>query len=137
MAQSEPSIAIRNKVCLISPGTHLPGEWALLALGSFPGLLRQTLPLTSPHTRTRRLAAATPHALMKQRISLCIYLRPKIVFGTTAPPTDALQLGRVVVEFSPQREHFKSGLVVNLIDFGVVYTRVLSGIPWGPFSSPF
>ena len=32
-----------NKVCLISPGTDLPGEWALLALGSFPGLLRQTL----------------------------------------------------------------------------------------------
>ena len=31
------------KVCLISPGTDLPGEWALLALGSFPGLLRQTL----------------------------------------------------------------------------------------------
>ena len=32
-----------TKVCLISPGTDLPGEWALLALGSFPGLLRQTL----------------------------------------------------------------------------------------------
>ena len=32
-----------DKVCLISPGTDLPGEWALLALGSFPGLLRQTL----------------------------------------------------------------------------------------------
>ena len=31
------------KVCLISPGTDLPGEWALLALGSVPGLLRQTL----------------------------------------------------------------------------------------------
>ena len=24
------------KVCLISPGTDLPGEWALLALGLFP-----------------------------------------------------------------------------------------------------
>ena len=24
------------KVCLISPGTDLPGEWALLALGFFP-----------------------------------------------------------------------------------------------------
>ena len=33
----------RDKVCLISPGTDLPGEWVLLALGSFPGLLRQTL----------------------------------------------------------------------------------------------
>ena len=31
------------KVCLISPGTDLPGEWALLALGSVPGLLRQIL----------------------------------------------------------------------------------------------
>ena len=34
---------ISYKVCLISPGTDLPGEWALLALGSVPGLLRQTL----------------------------------------------------------------------------------------------
>ena len=32
-----------TKVCLISPGTDLPGEWALLALGSFPGLLRYNL----------------------------------------------------------------------------------------------
>ena len=31
------------KVCLISPGTDLPGDWGLLALGSFPGLLSQTL----------------------------------------------------------------------------------------------
>ena len=35
------------KVCLISPGTDLPGKWALLALGSFPGLLRQTLHLVA------------------------------------------------------------------------------------------
>ena len=34
---------IPSKVCLVSPGTDLPGEWALLALGSFPGLLRHTL----------------------------------------------------------------------------------------------
>ena len=32
-----------SKVCLISPGTDPPGEWALLALGSVPGLLRQIL----------------------------------------------------------------------------------------------
>ena len=36
-------VFLNCKVCLISPGTDLPGEWALLALGSFPGLLRQTL----------------------------------------------------------------------------------------------
>ena len=34
-----------TKVCLISPGTDLPGEWALLALGSVSGLLRQILGL--------------------------------------------------------------------------------------------
>ena len=34
---------ISNKICLISPGTDLPGEWPLLALGSVPGLLRQIL----------------------------------------------------------------------------------------------
>ena len=34
---------IYYEVCLISPGTDLPGEWGLLALGSFPGLLRKTL----------------------------------------------------------------------------------------------
>ena len=37
------SSTCKCKVCLISPGTDLPREWALLALGSFPGLLRQTL----------------------------------------------------------------------------------------------
>ena len=37
-----PITSLHTKVCLISPGTDLPGEWALLALGSFPGLLRQT-----------------------------------------------------------------------------------------------
>ena len=36
-----------GKICLISPGTDLPGEWALLALGSVPGLLRQTLHMPS------------------------------------------------------------------------------------------
>ena len=41
-----PITSLHTKVCLISPGTDLPGEWALLALGSFLGLLRQTL-----HTR--------------------------------------------------------------------------------------
>ena len=32
-----------GKICLISPVTDLPGDWALLPLGSVPGLLRQIL----------------------------------------------------------------------------------------------
>ena len=48
---TEFSVATISKVCLISPGTDLPGECALLALGSVPGLMRHILGIFLIHCK--------------------------------------------------------------------------------------
>ena len=77
-------IVIRfRKVCLISPGTDLPGEWALLALGSFPGLLRQTL-LVPHSTAAKRFLIM--HAGIRSN-QVCVRFKDLLKVVCASPPS--------------------------------------------------